>query len=124
MLSIMLATAGKYALHTIDLRRETPWEEKSQYIFYIELLSGGFPHILFTHGICLIQNSEHPIDFVKLLVFIAFFVMVVINYGLPIHIIRDLYVTLRSFVTKCTDLYKYRLATANMRARYPTATAE
>jgi hypothetical protein len=40
LLSMMIATAGKYALHTVDLRSENPWEEKSQYIFYIELVTG------------------------------------------------------------------------------------
>lgn len=43
-------------------------------------------------------------------------------YGLPIHIIRDLYLTFRSFVIRINDILKYRQATADMDKKYPKAT--
>lgn len=44
-------------------------------------------------------------------------------YGLPIHILRDLFLTARSFVKRLTAFVKYRRATRDM-ARYPDATVE
>ncbi|KAH6596339.1 hypothetical protein BASA50_005197 [Batrachochytrium salamandrivorans] len=38
-------------------------------------------------------------------------------------IVRDLYMTLCSFIQRCGDLIKYHCATANMDQRYPNATA-
>lgn len=45
-------------------------------------------------------------------------------YGVPLHIIRDLYLTVRSFVVRVRDIIRYRQATANMNERYPEATPE
>lgn len=44
-------------------------------------------------------------------------------HGLPLHIMRDLYITVRSFVKRVTDFMQYRNATRDMNARYPDATA-
>ncbi|KAI9199393.1 uncharacterized protein BJ171DRAFT_217087 [Polychytrium aggregatum] len=96
------ATFVKYILNAIDLRNDTPWEEKSMYVFYLELI----------------------IDFLKLVTYSLFFVIVVNYYGLPLHIVRDIYVTFRNFIQRCKDLIQYRRATANMHTRYPTATVE
>lgn len=56
--------------------------------------------------------------------YIFFFVFICFYYQLPLHIVRDLYVTFRSFIQKCGDLYRYRRATRNMNELYPNATAE
>ncbi|KAI9295368.1 hypothetical protein K502DRAFT_337572 [Neoconidiobolus thromboides FSU 785] len=98
----VLATYSKYVLHVIDSRTEETWENKSLYIFYLELI----------------------IDFIKLLIYIIFFGIVLIQFGIPLHILRDIYVTLRSFLQKCRDLIRYRQATRNMNERYPDATPE
>lgn len=45
-------------------------------------------------------------------------------YGLPLNIIRDVYITARSFITRLRDLMRYRTATRNMDERYPNATEE
>ncbi|EON65186.1 hypothetical protein W97_04423 [Coniosporium apollinis CBS 100218] len=78
------------------------WEEKGRYIFLLDLLT----------------------DLVKLLVYIAFFSMLLAFHGLPIHILRDVYMTVKSFVKRINDFVKYRRATRNMNSRYPDATAE
>lgn len=45
-------------------------------------------------------------------------------YGIPIHIMRDLFMTLRSFFKRVNDFRQYRNATRDMNSRYPDATAE
>ncbi|CAG8717580.1 17424_t:CDS:2, partial [Funneliformis caledonium] len=98
----IVSTIFKYTFNVIDMRREEPWENKSIYVFYLELV----------------------IDFFKLIVYLIFFAIILVSYGIPLHIIRDVYVTLRSFLQKCGDLVRYRRATRNMNERYPNATNE
>jgi E3 ubiquitin-protein ligase synoviolin len=45
-------------------------------------------------------------------------------YGLPIHIMRDLFLTARSFAKRLTAFFRYRRATYDMNARYEDATVE
>jgi hypothetical protein len=70
-----------------------------------------------------IANTCLP-DFFKLITYMVFFAIICNFYGLPLHIIRDVYVTFRSFIQKCRDLYRYRRATRNMNELYPDATEE
>lgn len=62
-------------------------------------------------------------DFLKLSVYTAFFCVLLIFYGLPIHIMRDLFMTTRSFVKRLTALLKYKQALRDMN-RYADATVE
>ncbi len=98
--STMLAIIAKYILQTIESRRVTPWEEKTTYFSYVDL----------------------ALDFCKLVAYSALFVVLVHYYGIPLHIVRDVYMTLRSFLEKCRKIIRSRQATANMETRYPTAT--
>lgn len=78
------------------------WEEKGRWIFYLDLAT----------------------DFVKSVVYVGFFVILMAFYGIPIHIMRDLFMTLRSFFKRVNDFRQYRNATRDMNSRYPDATAE
>lgn len=78
------------------------WEEKGRWIFYLDLLT----------------------DFLKLTVYLTFFAILFTFYGLPIHILRDVVVTIRSFGRRIMDFLRYRNATRDMNERYPDATAE
>ncbi|KAI0633905.1 hypothetical protein C8Q77DRAFT_1057555 [Trametes polyzona] len=110
--AILLASAlnamMRYALSILDLRRARtrggenapPWENKSMYIFYIELLT----------------------DFLKLATYMTFFMIILTFYGLPLNIIRDVFVTARSFITRLRALVRYHNATRDMDRRYPDAT--
>ncbi|KNE55162.1 hypothetical protein AMAG_01083 [Allomyces macrogynus ATCC 38327] len=101
--STMVVTALKYILHAVDARwYDHQWEAKSVWVFYLDLVH----------------------DFFKLVNYLTFLGVVLTTYGLPLHILRDLYLTLRSFLLKVRDLVRYRRATRNMDARYPSATAE
>ncbi|KAL6308184.1 hypothetical protein BKA93DRAFT_765822 [Sparassis latifolia] len=107
MASVWNATA-RYTLSVLDFRRARtrggenapPWEHKSMYVFYVELAT----------------------DFLKLTTYLAFFMIILTFYGLPLNIVRDVYLTARSFITRVRALVRYRNATRDMDRRYPNAT--
>ncbi|MCJ1438566.1 E3 ubiquitin-protein ligase hrd1 [Xylographa pallens] len=78
------------------------WEEKGRWVFYLDLAT----------------------DFFKLVLYLTFFCVLCMFYGMPIHIIRDVAMTIRSFYKRITDFVRYRQATRDMNERYPDATAE
>ncbi|KDQ57713.1 hypothetical protein JAAARDRAFT_156640 [Jaapia argillacea MUCL 33604] len=112
--AILMASAlnamAKYILSVIDLRRARsrggvnapPWENKSMHVFYIELAT----------------------DFLKLSTYLAFCALIITFYGLPLNILRDVYMTASSFITRLRALNRYHTATRNMDQRYPNATEE
>ncbi|KAH7360509.1 hypothetical protein BKA65DRAFT_186528 [Rhexocercosporidium sp. MPI-PUGE-AT-0058] len=63
-------------------------------------------------------------DFVKLGIYVSFFVILLMFYGLPIHIMRDLFLTARSFTKRLKTFVKYRKATQDMNTKYGDATVE
>lgn len=77
------------------------WETKGQWVLSLDLFA----------------------DFVKLGVYVGFFAVLMMFYGLPIHIMRDLFLTTRSFLKRLGALVKYRKALADMN-KYPDATQE
>ncbi|KAI0093330.1 hypothetical protein BDY19DRAFT_923299 [Irpex rosettiformis] len=105
-----LNSIAKYVLSSYELRRARSrggenapaWENKSMYVFYIELVT----------------------DFLKLSTYLTFFAVVLSFYGLPLNIIRDVYLTARSFITRLRALVRYHNATRDMDRRYPNATEE
>lgn len=64
------------------------------------------------------------LDFLKLVLYLTFFSVLCMFYGMPIHIIRDVAMTIRSFYKRINDFIRYRQATRDMHARYPDATAD
>lgn len=78
------------------------WEQKGLWVLYLDLAT----------------------DFLKLVVYLSFFAILFIFYGLPIHILRDVVVTIRSFCRRIIDFHRYRVATRDMNDRYPDATVE
>ncbi|ONK58307.1 uncharacterized protein A4U43_C09F10820 [Asparagus officinalis] len=46
------------------------------------------------------------------------------HYGLPLHLIRELYETFRSFRIRIADYIRYRKVTSNVDERFPSATPE
>lgn len=77
------------------------WDTKGQWILFLDLFA----------------------DLLKLSVYTAFFCVLLVFYGLPIHIMRDLFMTTRSFFKRLTALMRYKQALRDMN-RYPDATAE
>ncbi|KAI6121361.1 hypothetical protein F5141DRAFT_1258373 [Pisolithus sp. B1] len=112
--AILMASAlnitAKYLICVMDLRRARqrggenapPWQNKSMWVFYVELVT----------------------DFLKLSTYLVFFMFIVAFYGLPLNIIRDVYLTGKSFISRLRALFRYRAATRNMEERYPDATEQ
>lgn len=75
LVAVLLATFFKYVVHMIDSRTEEAWENKSMYIFYLELVTGiprpflviyirfyevdDLPHLLCGGGQVLQRASPH-----------------------------------------------------------------
>jgi E3 ubiquitin-protein ligase synoviolin len=127
--AILLASAlnsiAKYSINIIEFRHarthggETapPWENKSMYLFYIELFTG-------TQGIVILplRRLLPAVDFMKLATYLLFFSLIIVKHGLPLNMIRDVYITARSFVTRFRALTRYLSATRDMDRRYANAT--
>ncbi|EFH64562.1 hypothetical protein ARALYDRAFT_315468 [Arabidopsis lyrata subsp. lyrata] len=92
----------KYAFYVTDILKEGQWEGKPVYTFYLELVR----------------------DLLHLSMYLCFFLMIFMNYGLPLHLIRELYETFRNFKIRVTDYLRYRKITSNMNERFPDATPE
>lgn len=45
LMSLSFSTMVKYALHSVDMHSENGWDDKSMYIFYLDLVI-GIPHTL------------------------------------------------------------------------------
>ncbi|TKA72874.1 hypothetical protein B0A55_06649 [Friedmanniomyces simplex] len=78
------------------------WEDKRRYLFALEVFT----------------------DFIKLMIYIVFFTVSITFNGLPMHIMRDVYMTFASFSKRVSDYVAYRKATSDMNTRYPDATTE
>jgi E3 ubiquitin-protein ligase synoviolin len=78
------------------------WEAKGQWVLSLDLVT----------------------DFIKLGIYVTFFIILLVFYGLPIHILRDLFLTARSFSKRLLAFLKYRRATHDMNEKYPDATVE
>lgn len=98
----LLSTFAKYIINVQDMRSEEPWEAKSMWVFFVDLIT----------------------DFLKLLTYVIFLALILSFYNLPLNIIRDVYMTARSFFGRLRDFIKYRAATKNMDTRFPDATRQ
>ena len=100
--STALATLCKYTLSVIDMAMEGRWQGKGVAVFYLEL----------------------ALDLLHLITYTVFFAAVFTTYGIPIHLVRDLYWTFRNFQTRVRDFLRYRQVAAIMEHRFPDATVE
>ncbi|KAJ1918985.1 hypothetical protein H4219_002243 [Mycoemilia scoparia] len=98
----LLGSVIKCILNIVEARFDHEWEEKSTYVFHLEIFC----------------------DFVKFILYVTFFVTLVSMGVIPIHIIRDMYITTKSFVNKCRDWIRYRQAIYNMNRKYQTISQE
>ncbi|XP_008677685.1 ERAD-associated E3 ubiquitin-protein ligase HRD1 isoform X3 [Zea mays] len=97
-----VSTFVKYIFYVSDMLMEGQWEKKAVYTFYLELIS----------------------DLVHLSLYMLFFIAIFLNYGVPLHLIRELYETFRNFRIRIADYVRYRKITSNMNERFPDATSE
>ncbi|RKF60954.1 ERAD-associated E3 ubiquitin-protein ligase HRD1 [Erysiphe neolycopersici] len=78
------------------------WETKGQWVLTLDLIT----------------------DFIKFGIYTSFFVVLLMFYGIPIHIVRDLLLTARSCMKRLNAFLRYRRATYDMNERYQDATTE
>lgn len=116
--------AASAEIEVDEAELEVPgWEEKATWVLYLELFTGdSHSHVLLS--VLLISNNSLNLDFVKLTIYLTFFWIILIFYGFPFHIVRDVYLTFRSFIKRINDFRKYKKAIRDMETRYPDATAE
>ncbi|KAI4340806.1 hypothetical protein MLD38_025609 [Melastoma candidum] len=97
-----VSTFIKYVFYVSDMLMEGQWERKAVYTFYLELVR----------------------DLLHLSLYMCFFLVIFMNYGVPLHLIRELYETFRNFKIRVADYIRYRKITSNMNDRFPDATPE
>ncbi|TYH53789.1 hypothetical protein ES332_D09G125300v1 [Gossypium tomentosum] len=97
-----VSTFVKYVFYVSDMLMEGQWEKKAVYTFYLELIR----------------------DLLHLSMYLCFFLVIFMNYGVPLHLIRELYETFRNFKIRVADYLRYRKITSNMNDRFPDATPE
>ncbi|KAE8692972.1 ERAD-associated E3 ubiquitin-protein ligase HRD1A [Hibiscus syriacus] len=97
-----VSTFVKYVFYVSDMLMEGQWEKKAVYTFYLELVR----------------------DLLHLSMYLCFFLVIFMNYGVPLHLIRELYETFRNFKIRVGDYLRYRKITSNMNDRFPDATPE
>ncbi|KAA8492501.1 ERAD-associated E3 ubiquitin-protein ligase HRD1B [Porphyridium purpureum] len=98
----LVSTMVRYAFQVIDARYDGHWEAKGLCSFYNELIS----------------------DFLQLVVYIAFFMYVQAFYTLPLHIIRDIYLTFNKFQKRVSDFIRYRKVASTMNELFSEPTEE
>ncbi|KAM0683453.1 E3 ubiquitin-protein ligase synoviolin [Mitosporidium daphniae] len=109
----LISSAAKYGFNIYDSSlAPEEWESKSIAMVYLDIISGTFTML------------SSIIDFFRLLLYGTFFGAVTGLYGLPIHIIRDFYLTVKSLATRIQDLRRFLQATQNMEERYMDATEQ
>ena len=99
--TLALAILLKYTFSLIDMRCNGTWRGKSIAVFYVDLTR----------------------DMVHLITYTAFFLVVFSTYGIPIHLMRDIYWTFSSFMARVRAFLRFRQISSNMEDRFPTATA-
>jgi E3 ubiquitin-protein ligase synoviolin len=98
--TLAMAIFLKYIFSLIDMHRHGAWRGKSIAIFYVDLTK----------------------DLVHLITYTAFFFVVFSTYGIPIHLIRDIYWTFRNFTARVRAFLRFRQISSTMEDRFPTAT--
>lgn len=102
LITMVINIAIKYALHSVDLNSETPWDNKAVFLLYTELVMG----------------------LIKVILYVAFVVIMVRIYTLPLFAFRPMYYTIRNFKKALNDVIMSRRAIHNMNTLYPDATQE
>lgn len=100
--STVVMIVCKYGVFMADMYTEGTWTGKGTTIFYLEL----------------------AMDFFHMVVYLSFFSVVLANYGLPLHLMRDLYWTFRNFKNRLVLFLQYRKIASNINTLFPNATEE
>uniref|UniRef100_M4C0U1 RING-type E3 ubiquitin transferase n=1 Tax=Hyaloperonospora arabidopsidis (strain Emoy2) TaxID=559515 RepID=M4C0U1_HYAAE len=100
LLVAIVALSLRYVLYAVDLRMNGAWTNKYTYLFYLELVS----------------------EVIKLVVYLIFFMLIFAYYGMPLHIVRDLWVSFKNLQRRISSYFRYRKITAHLNERFPNPT--
>ena len=92
----------KYILHSMDSRRAIPWDRKSVFLLYAELVT----------------------SFVRLLLYTAFISLMLAMRIFALFIIRPTYLAVRAFVKATSDVIRSRIAVRNLRNLFHDASVQ
>jgi E3 ubiquitin-protein ligase synoviolin len=98
LFALLVSTSLKYLLYMLC----SGWSGLRVSVFYINLGS----------------------DLFKIFAYLAFFSVVYSVIGIPLHIVGDVYQTLRSLQKRISDFIRYRAINASINHRFPTVSAE
>eukprot|EP00629_Pelagomonadales_sp_RCC1024_P001250 CAMPEP_0119265278 /NCGR_PEP_ID=MMETSP1329-20130426/4133_1 /TAXON_ID=114041 /ORGANISM="Genus nov. species nov., Strain RCC1024" /LENGTH=303 /DNA_ID=CAMNT_0007265095 /DNA_START=133 /DNA_END=1041 /DNA_ORIENTATION=+ len=97
------AAAAHYALYAIELRSyDGHWPNKGSYAFAFDFFA----------------------EVLRFAFYVVFFAIVFTYYGVPLHIVRELWASYVSLRRRLAAYKRYRALTANMDQRFPPATEE
>ncbi|KAG1692992.1 hypothetical protein DVH05_024028 [Phytophthora capsici] len=102
LLVTIIATFLRYVLYVVDSRMDGAWTNKFTYLFYLELVS----------------------EVTKLVVYLVFFMLIFTYYGMPLHIVRDLWISIKNLQRRIASYFRYRKITAHLNERFPNPTEE
>lgn len=102
MFTVAVNVFLKYILHTIDLQSEDPWENKTIYIRYVDIVLGFFQLVLY-------------VGYMFFMLYILF---------MPLHIARRVYMAAKSVQNNIRDVVSSYHAIRNLNTLYPDATPE
>ncbi|KAG6584631.1 hrd1-like protein [Phytophthora cinnamomi] len=102
LLVTIVATFLRYVLYVLDSRMDGAWTNKFTYLFYLELVS----------------------EVTKLVVYLVFFMLIFTYYGMPLHIVRDLWISIKNLQRRIASYFRYRKITAHLNERFPNPTEE
>lgn len=91
--------------------------------FIIQTLDANMTNGLQSRGLY-IMLVDLFCEIVKMVTYMAFFCLVFVYYGIPLHIMRDVYAAFISFQRKLLNFIKYLRLTRNLENRFPEATEE
>eukprot|EP01120_Amphizonella_sp_Union-15-10_P014159 TRINITY_DN6780_c0_g1_i2.p1 TRINITY_DN6780_c0_g1~~TRINITY_DN6780_c0_g1_i2.p1 ORF type:complete len:567 (+),score=85.87 TRINITY_DN6780_c0_g1_i2:69-1769(+) len=102
LLCSITITMVKFFLNLYDLQfQDGRWESKTVYVLYLEFIA----------------------DMVQLVVYLIFFAVIWTYYGLPLHLIRQIYYSFKHFKERVLGVVRYWRAISDLESRFPNATA-
>ena len=89
------------------MRRHGRWPSKPVYSFYLNLITDLTQVRLVWRERKGFSNSLSSL-MLQLFLYLVFFAIVLSYYGMPLHIVRELYNTFASFQKRISDFVRYR----------------
>ncbi|KAG2381784.1 hypothetical protein C9374_006168 [Naegleria lovaniensis] len=89
-----------YNLSKQDAEGNSEWESRDVSVFYLEITS----------------------ELLQSMVYLSFFLVIMSKYGLPFHLLRNIYITIGNVRKKITDLINYRRAAYTLDQKFENAT--